>query len=271
MPFGNPAPQDQPIDLEELRVDPEDGQRYTFAQVSARYAEQYKPWQIKTYWTSEMKRSLRFEQKDRVVCNMGERWIMGTVLDTDVEDPEDGERLPYVIKTDGMPGFEGGTISAPADEDGTICRERCWHAESDFELAGWTAPVLSPRLRKPLRFAVGDDVAIRVWDDRNGFEQWVTGLVVEVWCEIPGRHEKEGLLATGEAVPYKIEVEDLGPFLCHRDDYTLVRKSENAPKTPSRGISKRFEQRKLQDGTLQKFDHLTLRGRVMQDNNIEEE
>jgi len=265
-------PEDRPVDPEEIRTDPDDGNRYTFEQVRARYEKQYEPWQIKAYWATEMKCTYRFEQKDRVLCCVGDRWLPGSVLSTDVEDTEepDGERLPYVVKTDGLPGFEGRTISAPCDEDGTICRERCWHEETEQELAMWSAPVVPPRLRKPLRFALGDAVAIRIWDHDDGREQWALGLITAVWHPLPGPHDAEGFLASGEAVPYRVQVEGEGSYLCIRDEHTLIRKPENVPRTLGFGISKRFEKRKLPDGTVEKFDHLTLRGRKVQDDGMDE-
>ncbi|CAK0883647.1 unnamed protein product, partial [Prorocentrum cordatum] len=225
----------------------------------------------KAYWTSEMKCIYRFDQKDRVLCCVGDRWLPGTVLSTCVDDPEDpgGERIPYVVKTDALPGFDGKTISAPCDHDGTICRERCWHEETEPELAKWSAPVLPPRLRKPLRFALGDAVAIRIWDHDDGREHWARGIVTAVWHPLPGPHDAEGLFASGEAVPYRVQVEGEGSYLCVRDEHTLIRRPENAPRTPGIGISKRFEKRKLKDGTVENFDHLTLRGRVVQDHGMD--
>lgn len=265
-------PKDRPIDTEEMRTDPDDGNRYLFEQVRARYEKQYEPWQIKAYWATEMKCAYRFAQKDRVLCCVGDRWLPGSILSTNVEDPEqpDGERLPYVVKTDGLPGFEGKTISAPCDEDGTICRERCWHEETEQELAMWSAPVVPPRLRKPLRFALGDAAAIRIWDHDDGREQWALGPVTAVWHPLPGPHGEEGFLASGEAVPYRVQVEGEGSYLCIRDEHTLIRKPENVPRTLGFGISKRFEKWKLPDGKVEKFDHLTLRGRVVQDNDMDE-
>eukprot|EP00404_Azadinium_spinosum_P059534 CAMPEP_0180704188 /NCGR_PEP_ID=MMETSP1038_2-20121128/7018_1 /TAXON_ID=632150 /ORGANISM="Azadinium spinosum, Strain 3D9" /LENGTH=254 /DNA_ID=CAMNT_0022735995 /DNA_START=179 /DNA_END=940 /DNA_ORIENTATION=- len=251
---------------QELRIDPTDGNAYTFEQINAFYRQQYNAWQIKEYWSSmpplapPQPPELRFSKGDRVLCNVGDRRLIGTVLDKDVEDPEDPEEdnLAYVVKTDAIPGaLESRTISAPSDFDEVICRERCF-AQSEVALTKWAAPIILPNQRKPLRFNLKDKVAIRVQDHSDGYEQWVCGEVLEVWPVLKGK-PKEGFLRTAEAVPYKVAVEKRGVFYCHRDEHTLIRLPENIPRTLVKTISKRFENRKLPDGAVEKFDHVTLR------------
>lgn len=195
---------------------------------------------------------LRFEQGDRVVCNLGERWAVGTVLSTNVDDPEEpgADKIPYVVKVD------AGTISAPVDEDQVIRRERCFDAGRERFVAECCASAVSPHMRKPLRFSAGDQVAIRVMDLPTGFENWRRGRVLSTWMELSIGP------AEGKVVPYVIQT-DRGTYYCHRDDHTLIRQPEHVPQTLQKSISKRFEQRKRPDGTLEVFDHATLRSKLV--------
>lgn len=175
--------------------------------------------------------SLRFSQGDRVLCNVGPCRLAGTILSCDVEDPEDPdprERLPYVIKTDALPGVAPSrTISAPSDVDEVICRDRCFSSIYEKDLAKWAAP---PKIdkSKPLRYGLGDAVAIRVMDNDEGFEQWMDGKITEGWPALPGHRGQElpfGLMPA-ESVPYLVSLK-ANPdrtFFCHRDDHTLIRK-----------------------------------------------
>jgi len=196
---------------------------------------------------------------------MGPRRFPGIVLSTNVEDPEEpGEIIPYVVKTDALPGVaDSNTISAPSDIDEVVCRERCFNSQYEMDLAKWAAP-MSLSKSKPLRFNLEDTVAIRVMDSSKGYEQWKVGKVVEVWPALPGA-APTGFLKSADAVPYKIELQEdfRQRFYCHRDEHTLIRKPENVPQTPTKAISKRFEKRRLADGSIEKFDHLTLRGKIL--------
>jgi len=205
---------------------------------------------------------LRFTQGDRVLCNVGERWIAGTVLSTNVDDPEEpGDLIPYVIKTDPLMG-ESRTISAPVDSDGCILRERCFNQKNESELTRWSAPIAFDKAKK-LRFGVGDAVAIRAMDTSNGFECWLDAKVSETWATLPFEKE-EGMLKAAEAVPYVVVSKDHNvTFYCHRDEHTLIRKPENKPQKPGKTVSKRFEIRERTDGKKEKFDHVTLRGKVV--------
>mmetsp|Transcript_6848 Transcript_6848/g.8849 ORF Transcript_6848/g.8849 Transcript_6848/m.8849 type:complete len:266 (-) Transcript_6848:362-1159(-) len=254
---------------QERRVDPRDGTAYTFDQFLAFYGKWSDPGRIQASWAAmkplgfQRKRKYRFDQGDRVVCNVGDRWLAGSVLSKDVEDPEDPDEphLAYVVKTDAIKGFvESNTISAPVDEDEVVCRERCFSAESELTLTKWAAPITDRRL--PLRFGPGDEVGIRVWDSIDGYEHWVRGKVAEIWPALP-KPVEAGFLKSADAVPYKIVADAGGAFHCHRDDHTLIRLPQNVPRKPGKTISKRFENRELADGRIERFDHMTLRGRVM--------
>jgi len=172
------------------RVDPSDGCAYSFPELFGWYrAQGWSPEQVNLFWSTlppyEIpKQELRFSQGDRVLCNMGVRRLAGKVIDTNVEDPEEPdaeELIAYVVKTDNLPGIEPSrTISAPADEDEVICRERCFHSQREFLLAKWAAP-LKPDRKKALRFQLADSVIIRIRDGPDGYEQWAQGKVIEVW------------------------------------------------------------------------------------------
>lgn len=249
---------------EEKRVDPSDGEAYTFPVFYQWYASQgLSQHQIKQTW-AKMEvwnpPELRFSQGDRVMCNVGERRLAGVVLSLNVEDPEDGELLPYVVKCD-----VGSTISAPSDVDLVVCRERCFDTKTELDLAKWAAPTKLNKA-KPLRFSLNDAVAIRVKDDDAGFEQWIDGKILEVWPAFPGP-VGEGFLQTAETAPYLVETQGNQTFYCHRDEHTLIRKPENKPRTLSKTLSKRFEVRKLDNGEFEKFDHVTMRGKRVESMN----
>lgn len=261
----------------EIRVDPSDGGAYTYSEMVGWYRrEGWKMNQINQLWSRMQpfeveKPKLRFSQGDRVLCNLGPRRLAGVVLslnveDPDEEDPRDAELIPYVVKTDPIVGVEPSrTISAPADEDMVICRERCFHSKSEMELAKWAAPTAFDKT-KPLRFSVGDPVAIRVRDRNDGFEQWADGTIMDLWPAFPGVVDEDDFLKAAAAVPYLVALKGMAhqTFYCHRDDHTLVRKPENKPQRPMKTISKRFEMRQLQNGAFEKFDHVTLRGKKME-------
>lgn len=264
----------------DIRVDPSDGCPYTFPEIAGWYRDQ--GWdmpRIQRYWSTlpkfEIKKpELRFSQGDRVLCNMGVRRLPGVVLSLNVEDPEDPtELVAYVVKTDNLLGVApSNTISAPCDEDFVICRDRCFNSESETDLTKWAAPLKLDR-NKPLRFSVGDGVAIRVNDRDDGYEQWMDGCISEVWPSLPYEKEEDSFLKSAEAVPYKVSLQG-NPnqtFYCHRDDHTLIRKPENKPRTSAKTISKRFEKRKLDNGLIEKFDHVTLRGKIVEEEDSDSE
>lgn len=256
---------------QERRIDPADGKTHTLDELFKKYRNQYAAWQIRAYWFGEMRPEaweFRFDQGDRVLCNVGERRLAGKVLSRDVEDPEGGENLAYVVKTDALPGFPARNLSVPADEDEVVCRDRCFHAQSELGFTRWAAPIIKADQRKPLRFSLNERVVIRIQDNGDGFEQWVCGQVLEIWPSLPFNKE-EGFLKSADAVPYAIAVEGRGAFYCHRDEHTLIRHPDNVPRTPGKRITPRFEKRKRPDGTMEEFDHLTLRSKMVMDSRIE--
>lgn len=198
---------------------------------------------------------LRFSQGDAVLCNIGSRWVRGRVLSCNVEDSEQPDTvLPYVVKTDNLPGImPSRTISVPCDEDAVCTREVC------FPVADWCFAVhASPTYcaadaQKPLRFTAGCRVAFRVYDWPNGFDRWLEGKVIAVWKQVNFR--------TQQRLPYLLEAEDRTHYWCHIDSHTLLRAPENRPQQRRNGIASRLEVRRLPDGSLEKFDHVTLRGR----------
>lgn len=247
--------------MSKRRVDPSDGEAYSFEQISTYYKRQWPSTRIAAYWDKLKPYEPRFQQGDRVLCNVGERRLLGTVLEVDVEDPQEpGEHVAYVVKTDAFPGFESRTISAPYDSDLVIMRERCFDVTSECTFAKWAAPIA--KTKKPLRFGLQRKVGIRVSDDAAGYEQWASGRVVEIWPKLPGK-PRDGFLTSADSVAYQVQTDDGQNLFCHRDEHTLIRSIENIPQTRKRGLSKRFEQRKLPDGTVVQFDHVTLRSRTI--------
>jgi len=257
----------------ERRIDFYDGVAYTFPEIVGFYRRQgWNKTRIQRYW-SKLKPGLRFSQGDRVLCNMGPRRFPGIILSTNNENPEDPDHnIPYVVKTDNLPGVAASdTILAPDDIDELVCRERCFNSQSELDLAKWAAPMDLNRT-KPLRFSLGDIVGIRVMDCSDGYERWKVGKVVATWPALPCA-ATTGFLKSATAVPYKIQLqEDFRQlFYCHRDEHTLVRRPENIPQTPTKTISQRFEKRRLENGLIEKFDHVTLLGKIIDWSSVEKE
>eukprot|EP00415_Alexandrium_ostenfeldii_P002595 UN2595 len=71
------------------------------------------------------------------------------------------------------------------------------------------------------------------------------------------------MMKTASHVPYTVNADDGNAYHCHLDDHTLIRRPGNVPRVPGKSISKRFEERTLSDGTVEKFDHATMRGKRM--------
>merc|ERR1712039_785732 len=95
-------------------------------------------------------------------------------------------------------------------------------------------------------------------------ENWASGKVTETWPKLPGVKEwdlGEGLTGVfPDVVPYKVEMSS-GWIYVHRDDHTLIRREGLQPHTRVKGISKRLEVRTNKDGSKEKFDHVTERGK----------
>merc|ERR1712039_143403 len=107
-----------------------------------------------------------------------------------------------------------------------------------------------------------------IWDRDDGYENWVQGKIVEIWPKFPkppgGGMDREW----AEALPYKVAVQELaqyGPFFCHRDEHSLIRSPENVPRVLGKRVTGRMEKRRLEDGTLEMFDHVTLKARKVRE------
>eukprot|EP00746_Dinoflagellata_sp_MGD_P123553 gnl/MRDRNA2_/MRDRNA2_58180_c0_seq2.p1 gnl/MRDRNA2_/MRDRNA2_58180_c0~~gnl/MRDRNA2_/MRDRNA2_58180_c0_seq2.p1 ORF type:complete len:391 (+),score=64.18 gnl/MRDRNA2_/MRDRNA2_58180_c0_seq2:73-1173(+) len=227
-------------------------------------------------WTDQelenFRKTLRFGLNDRVLCNCGPRWLSGHIVGTAV--PQDDDLLPYLVKTDPLPGLPSSTISVPYDEDNTCTQEICFDPNSKLHLVRAAAALVSDSNKPKLRFAVGDKVVCRIRNDhKDDLEQWVPGEISSIWPTIPGNETWDMGEASGEfpnLVPYKVELKHAGAvhmggwIYCHRDDHTLIRRQGMEPKIRVRGMSKRIEVRKGEDGYTETIDHLTeRRKRVM--------
>merc|ERR1719335_1332433 len=126
------------------------------------------------------------------------------------------------------------------------------------------AAALVPESSKPkLRLAVGDKVVCRVRNDpKDGLEQWVPGAISFIWPKLSGDEAWNMGGVSGKfpsCVPYKVDLTAGGWIYCHRDDHTLIRRQGMEPQARVRGISKRMELRKNEDGSQEKIDHVTER------------
>lgn len=211
---------------------------------------------------------LRFDLSDRVVCYCGTRWLSGVVVGTAVEDPQDEDDImPYLVKTDPIPGAPSRTISVPSDHDGVCTQEVCFDPESELHLVKAATPVMPQSKTPKTRFAVGDKVVCRIKSKSpDALENWVTGTVKETWAKLPGELEWELGPLSGkfsEVVPYKVDLDSGSWVFCQRDDHTLIRRAGLEPQTKVRGISKRMEVRTAADGSKERIDHATERRKRM--------
>lgn len=207
-----------------------------------------------------IRKNLRFDLNDRVLCNCGPRWLIGHIVGTAV--PNEVGLLPYLVKTDPLPGFPSGTISVPGDDDECCIQEVCFNLEK-LNLVKAAAPILASATRPKLRFSPGDSVVCRVRNDAaDGLERWVDGTVGAQWPELPGSRQWELNGMCGEysaVVAYQIKLTLGGWLYCHRDHHTLIRQKGWEPQQRVKGISARMEVRKLEDGSKEKVDHQTAR------------
>jgi len=208
---------------------------------------------------------LRFGLNDRVLCNCGPRWLLGHVVGTAVPDDE---LIPYLVKTDALPGLPSGTISVPSDDDGCCIQEVCFDPATQLDLVRCAAAVVTESRKPKLRFAVGDDIACRIRNNpEDGLENWVRGCITEVWPNIGVATWDMGE-ATGkfsEIVPYKVNLASDKWVYCHRDDHTLIRRQGMQPRTRIKGTSKRMETVTEEDGRRIRIDHVTERRKVLLD------
>mmetsp|Transcript_69900 Transcript_69900/g.138368 ORF Transcript_69900/g.138368 Transcript_69900/m.138368 type:complete len:364 (-) Transcript_69900:252-1343(-) len=207
-----------------------------------------------------IRKKLRFDLNDRVLCNCGSRWLCGHIVGTAV--PNEGGLLPYLVKTDPLPGLPSGTISVPGDDDECCIQEVCFNLEK-LHLVKAVAPIMASATRPKLRFRLGDSVVCRVRNDAaDGLERWVDGTVNAEWPELPGSRQWELNGMCGEypaVVAYQINLTLGGWVYCHKDHHTLIRRKGWAPQQRVKGISARMEVRKLEDGGKEKVDHQTER------------
>jgi hypothetical protein len=213
----------------------------------------------------KIREGLRFSLNDRVMCNCGPRWFSGHIVGTAV--PDDDGLLPYLVKTDPLPGFPSKTISVPCDEDEICIQEVCFDPQSQIHLVKSAAALLTGAQRPKLRFAAGDCVACRLKSDpKDGLETWAVGEVASIWPELPGPFEWDIDGVSGmypNVVAYKIDLREGGWVYCHRDHHTLIRREGWQPQTRVKGASKRMEVVIAEDGTKQHVDHQTERRKVM--------
>jgi len=216
--------------------------------------------------------SLRFDLNDRVVCFCGPRWLSGHIVGTAVPDPDDNGILPYLVKTDPLPGVPSRTISVPSDSDDICRQEVCFNPSSELHLIKAAAAVIPESGKPKTRFAVGDEVVCRIHNNTDdGLEQWVPGKVSMTWVTLPGEQKWEigGISGTfPDVVPYKIDLISNSWIFCHRDVYTLIRKKGLEPQTRVRGISKRMEVRIAADGSKERIDHATERSKRLLDSEL---
>lgn len=214
---------------------------------------------------------LRFQQGDRVICNLGLYWAAGKILDVDVLDASDieGPRLPYMIKLDPEAGFKEPTPVA-VDDDSTVRREVCFYADSEVQLTKVSAELLDskpPNVK--LRFEVGTRVGCRVRDTEDAVSVWERGQIVEDWPSLPPPHQLPYGRRTARVVPYLVKLDSQHTVYAHRDDHTLIRLDEYIPQSMERGIAARFEIREAADGSRFRFDHYTMRGKKLEDGDDE--
>jgi len=213
----------------------------------------------------EIRKKLRFDLNDRVLCFCGPRWLSGHVVGSAV--PDDDTLLPYLVKTDPVPGLPSKTISVPSDRDEVCTQEVCFDPESELHLVKSAATLLAGSQRPKLRFAAGDKVACRLKNDpKDGLETWVAGVVSSIWPELPGERKWQIENISGEfpsVVAYKVDFSTGGWVYCHRDHHTLIRRDGMQPQTRVKGISKRMEVRKANDGSREQVDHQTERRKRM--------
>lgn len=218
----------------------------------------------------ELRAALRFNLNDRVLCNCGSRWLSGLIVGTAVIDG--GEFLPYLVKTDPLPGAPSRTISVPSDNDAICTQEVCFDPSSQLHLVQAAAQHVKESARPKLRFAAGESVVVRLRNDpADRLEKWVPGKISSIWPRVGGARKWQLDTVSGEfpdVVPYMVALASGGWVFCHRDHFTLIRREGLQPKTRGTGISKRMEIVIAADGSREQIDHLTERRKSLQHNNI---
>lgn len=214
----------------------------------------------------KIRKNLRFGLNDRVLCFCGPRWLSGWIVGTAV--PEDNEVLPYLVKTDPLPGLGSRTICAPIDRDDLCTQDVCFDPSTQLHLTKAAAQEVKEACRPKLRFADGDRAVVRIHNSEDtGLEQWVAGKVSALWPKLAAAPEKWSIKGNGgeypNIVPYKVELDRGSWVYCHRDHFTLIRREDMKPHVLVKGMSQRFEVVKLADGAEEKIDHCTGRRKRM--------
>lgn len=211
---------------------------------------------------------LRFELNDRVVCNLGIRWVGGLVVGTDAENEEDWD---YLIKTDRHPGLPEEPLQVPEDSDDICIQEVCFTAEN-MELIKGAAPEVPIGMNKQkLRFKTGDRVTCRVRNGEDGLETWCLGAVGAVNAPLPGPlHWGSGGLSGlhPSTVAYQVNLDNGTEVFCCADNYTLIRREGREPQERVKGVSKRLEERQCPDGSRVRFDHWSERQRTIVESSV---
>jgi len=232
--------------------------------------QEWQQQQDKPRFTEEMiehvRTLLRFDLNDRVLCFCGPRWLSGHIVGTAVVDDDDF--LPYLVKTDALPGLPARTISVPTDKDHCCTQEVCFDPIEQLDLVRCAASTIKGTKKPKLRFAVGDKVVCRIKSSpEDGLEVWVAGFVSETWPSIGDASWDMGPAAGKfpDVVPYKVDFSSgSGKWVyCHRDDHTLIRREGMQPQTRVKGTSKRMEVLKESDGVSFRIDHVTERRKRM--------
>lgn len=216
-------------------------------------------------------KELRFGLNDRIVCNLGIRWVGGHVVGT---DPEQMDEWCYLVKTDPHPGIESRTITVPVDSDHVCVQEVCFSLK-EMRFVKGAAPEFSGN--EYLRFAVGDRVSCRVRHNGDYLENWQRGKVQSVKVDLPVPlewgdskldDELKGMYPS--SVAYLVNLDCGGCVLCHADNYTLIRCEGLESQDRVKGVSKRMEDRREANGDLVRFDHMTERKKVLESGASEE-
>jgi len=177
-----------------------------------------------------VKKELRFQIRERVVCNVGSSWASGSVQAINQADPERAWiKLPYVVKID--PPMNR-LISAPVDKEDTVCAEVCFRQDKEDYVQFTLFCVPLRHKTSARRFVAGDRVACAISSDESS-TAWAAGTVKEVDLNMaeaaaklcPNKEWPSG----PPTVPYLVDLDAGWPVHVHRDEHWLVRDLELQP------------------------------------------
>ena len=147
-------------------------------------------------------------------------------------------------------------VAAPQDHSNTVIPEVCFGQRQDA--AYFTRDCLPPHkegsARPELRFSVDDRVACLVEDPSGDFAEWKSGKVTELWARPTDKYELDFWRAD-DAAAYRVDLDDGGRVLVHRDDHILVRDLLLQAEGPRSNA--RFTKRQRADGDWESVDHQT--------------